>query len=132
MNNTSAYASDRDDAGGLKDHLAARLEDLRGQLAQDIAAAPEASFEAIGGEVRDPGDEALAIERTEVRNALIERRAGEIGEIQTALDRLEAGQYGTCVDCGLEVDTERLRVLPTASRCGHCQRAEELRAAVRR
>jgi RNA polymerase-binding transcription factor DksA len=120
------------EAGGVRDHLAARLDELRGQLAQDIATAPEASFEAIGGEVRDPGDESVAIERTGVRNALIERRAGEIGEIATALERLDAGRYGTCTDCGLDIETERLRVLPTASRCAHCQRAEETRTAILR
>jgi RNA polymerase-binding transcription factor DksA len=44
----------------------------------------------------------------------------ELAQIERALERLEAGTYGTCDDCGIEIDGERLRLLPDAATCRHC------------
>jgi DnaK suppressor protein len=40
--------------------------------------------------------------------------------IECALERLEAGTYGICDDCGAPIDEERLRLLPDAATCRHC------------
>lgn len=42
--------------------------------------------------------------------------------LRAALDALEAGTYGVCVDCGAEIPEGRLRALPDAVRCVPCQR----------
>ncbi|GLI28198.1 DnaK suppressor protein [Agromyces rhizosphaerae] len=44
-----------------------------------------------------------------------ERR--ELDEIDAAFARLDAGTYGTCVDCGRRIPVGRLRVRPEAARC---------------
>jgi DnaK suppressor protein len=44
----------------------------------------------------------------------------ELAQIERALDRLEAGTYGTCETCSEKVDTERLRVVPFAMACRRC------------
>jgi len=44
---------------------------------------------------------------------------------QAALQRLDAGVYGDCVDCGQPIALERLRVQPAAERCAACQAARE-------
>ncbi|BDZ63630.1 TraR/DksA family transcriptional regulator [Agromyces mangrovi Wang et al. 2018] len=44
-----------------------------------------------------------------------ERR--ELEEIDAAFARLEAGTWGTCVDCGRRIPVGRLRVRPEAARC---------------
>jgi RNA polymerase-binding transcription factor DksA len=119
-------ASDR--AGALRAQLVERLDELRDRLAARMATAAEATFEALGGEVRDSGDDAAVIEHTGVHIALIERCAGEIDEIEAALGRLAEGRYGECADCGLDIERERLRALPTARRCGQCQRVFESRS----
>jgi RNA polymerase-binding transcription factor DksA len=108
-------------AHSVRARLLDRLSEVRSRVSSELALAPEASFEAIGGEVRDTGDESVAAERTEVRNALIGRDVGEIGELEAALARLDAGAYGTCIECELEIDPGRLHALPAARRCGHCQ-----------
>lgn len=53
-------------------------------------------------------------------NAADARRAGELRRIAAALVRLEAGEYGWCVECGEEIGDKRLEVDPAAARCREC------------
>jgi len=48
-----------------------------------------------------------------------------ISEIDAALQRIEAGTYGTCVDCGHSIPHERLEANPRASLCIDCKRKSE-------
>jgi RNA polymerase-binding transcription factor DksA len=48
-----------------------------------------------------------------------------IAALQEALDRVHEGTYGQCIQCGSEIDPERLEILPTAVLCAACARAEE-------
>jgi DnaK suppressor protein len=114
----------------LRSRLAGRLGTLRAKLAGDLVPEPEASFTAIAGEVRDAGDESVAIEQIEIRGALMERDAGEIGELAAAIERLDNGSYGWCVECGLDIDARRLEAMPAARRCSTCQTRFEHRGAL--
>lgn len=63
----------------------------------------------------------------EVDLALSDQDRQHLQDIQAALDRLEAGTYGACVDCGDAIATERLRVQPQALRCLGCATRRESR-----
>ncbi|WP_053956930.1 TraR/DksA C4-type zinc finger protein [Inediibacterium massiliense] len=43
-------------------------------------------------------------------------------EIEDALDRIQRGTYGKCIDCGGDIPNERLEMLPTALQCMNCQK----------
>ncbi|MBI3895218.1 MAG: TraR/DksA family transcriptional regulator [Acidobacteria bacterium] len=45
--------------------------------------------------------------------------------IQEALDRLDEGNYGTCVACGGEIQQKRLDAVPWARHCIECQEKQE-------
>lgn len=45
----------------------------------------------------------------------------EQSQIMAALQRIEAGNYGMCVDCGVQIPVARLQVSPSAARCIACQ-----------
>lgn len=45
----------------------------------------------------------------------------ELRAIDTALERLAAGKYGVCEDCGDEIERGRIEAHPTATRCLICQ-----------
>ena len=47
--------------------------------------------------------------------------------VQGALDRIEAGTFGTCVRCGGEIGADRLRAMPAAGLCIVCKEWEESR-----
>ncbi|MBI3184452.1 MAG: TraR/DksA C4-type zinc finger protein [Myxococcales bacterium] len=44
----------------------------------------------------------------------------ELGDIDAALARLDAGTYGTCQSCGSSVGTQRLRAVPETVYCSGC------------
>jgi RNA polymerase-binding protein DksA len=54
--------------------------------------------------------------------ALRDRNQQHLDEVEAALLRLDAGTYGTCVECGHPIASERLEALPWASHCIGCQR----------
>ncbi len=54
--------------------------------------------------------------------ALRDRADHQLVLVDEALERLDAGTYGTCVRCGAEIPAERLEALPWAARCIDCQR----------
>ncbi|MBI4229435.1 MAG: TraR/DksA C4-type zinc finger protein [Planctomycetes bacterium] len=56
---------------------------------------------------------------------LIENEAGELLEIEAALERIEAGTYGACEACSKPIPKPRLMTLPFARLCIACKRKEE-------
>lgn len=42
-------------------------------------------------------------------------------QVDQALHRLNRGKYGTCVECGDELNRKRLEAVPWASHCLKCQ-----------
>ena len=47
--------------------------------------------------------------------------------LRAALQAIDAGTYGICVDCGAEIPEGRLRALPDSVRCVPCQRVASRR-----
>jgi DnaK suppressor protein len=55
----------------------------------------------------------------------LEENAGHLLEkIESALQRIQDGTYGTCVICGRKIDDERLRAVPYATLCLDDARAQ--------
>jgi DnaK suppressor protein len=57
--------------------------------------------------------------------ALDEHESAELRQVEAALQRLQAGTYGRCVDCGIDIPDARLHAAPEAERCIACQEAAE-------
>jgi DnaK suppressor protein len=57
--------------------------------------------------------------------ALLEMRSRQVQEIEAALQLLESGTYGLCVDCDERIVASRLLARPFAVRCRTCQEAVE-------
>lgn len=45
--------------------------------------------------------------------------------IEEALERMDEGGYGTCVDCGKAIPLRRLEAIPYALRCVPCEEIHE-------
>jgi DnaK suppressor protein len=65
--------------------------------------------------------------QTDIEFSLIQMQATTVTRIDEALVRLEAGQYGRCVECEGAIAPARLRVLPFATRCRTCEGRRENR-----
>jgi DnaK suppressor protein len=59
--------------------------------------------------------------------AMNEHETAELGDIEATLERMDAGTYGQCTDCGVTIPPARLNAYPTAKRCIDCQTVAEKR-----
>jgi RNA polymerase-binding protein DksA len=119
-----------------RESLQRQLSDRAAVLRDEIAAALRSSggLEAIGlaNHLDETDDEAVADLETSVEVAEIERDVRELCEVDAALARLHAPEYGVCTDCGVDIPYSRLNAEPSATRCVACKaRAERLQAEPR-
>lgn len=70
----------------------------------------------------DQGSETLEQEMDEAKRTILEQ---ERSMVEQALQGLEQGKYGLCVDCGKEIPAGRLEVHPESIRCVDDQRRYE-------
>lgn len=76
--------------------------------------------------VLDLQDMSLRDSTAEQQLSLLESRNRTRMMLDTALRRLDDGEYGLCEDCGVEITAGRLKALPFARRCLPCQQQAEL------
>lgn len=107
-----------------REHLRAQIDALQRQIRQ--LAASEA---AEGGTAGEAGDIAADVAAQETAALLADELAQHLAAVVEAIERLDAGSYGRCVDCGGPIELERLAIRPSAARCLRCERAAEHRAA---
>jgi RNA polymerase-binding transcription factor DksA len=53
----------------------------------------------------------------------------EFAQVREALGRIEAGNYGKCVDCGRQIEQKRLKSIPWTPYCIKDQRRRDLQTA---
>ena len=75
----------------------------------------------------DPADRASQEEEFSLELRARDRERKLIKKIDEALGRLEAGEYGYCDSCGVEIGLKRLEARPTATMCIDCKTLEEIR-----
>ena len=76
--------------------------------------------------VLDLQDMSLRDSTAEQQLSLLESRNHTRMMLETALRRLDDGEYGLCEDCGEEIMAGRLKALPFARRCLSCQQQVEV------
>lgn len=77
---------------------------------------------------QNPDRSSLAMEyaKHERDLALYEKNHYLLGQINAALERLDAGTYGICESCGKQIHPARLEALPYATLCISCQMKQEV------
>ena len=105
----------------LRNLLTYRLHDLESEVrADELARRPSA-----GRDVTDQKDEATRSMQDGVLEAQERRDVDELQQVRDALERLDTGMYGDCVQCGEAIALLRLLVEPSALRCASCQSTSE-------
>ncbi|HEY2669340.1 MAG TPA: TraR/DksA C4-type zinc finger protein [Rugosimonospora sp.] len=59
----------------------------------------------------------------QVTAALLAGARQALADIDTALYRINNGEYGNCLECGAHIGMQRLRTLPQTALCADCHRA---------
>lgn len=108
----------------FQQRLQARKRELMGEL-DDAQAEVLTGTDTVGREVIDQKDLADRAEEANLHEAEAERDHRELLVVQAALNRIEAGTYGVCIDCEEPIALARLEAWPAAARCLPCQEAHE-------
>jgi DnaK suppressor protein len=102
----------------LLEMLLARRRAIQEQVQQKIRAFRDVSSAEA---TRPPADLSDDPAQEDLDFALVEMQGQTLENINAALARLHAGEYGLCPDCDEEIPEKRLRALPFATRCVACQ-----------
>jgi len=94
-----------------------RLRQVGGASALEDLLGPRGEHWAFADEV----DEIQANEWREIGFATRELLVDRVNRITAALERLDEGEYGVCVECGETIASARLRVMPEVTTCVRCQ-----------
>lgn len=70
----------------------------------------------------------LAGEREFAVRAL-EHQSKSLTQINRAIERIEDGEFGICLDCEEPISPKRLAVVPWAAYCLHCQQLRDVQSA---
>jgi len=116
------------DTARIRRTIEHRLDALRGEITDKLG---DAALVSAGLDHNaDSGDLSVATDTVSADFADARRDIEEYQAGRTALARLEAGDYGTCIDCGDAIPPARLQAEPFAVRCLACQSRREREAGL--
>jgi DnaK suppressor protein len=95
----------------------AQIEALTREFEGMVAAAESVNID----DEHDPEGATIAFERQQIA-ALLEQARRRLADVEDALARREAGDYGRCETCGRPIGAERLAARPAARTCIDCAR----------
>ncbi len=97
------------------------LHRMRREVLQEVQNSLAATLEYGLDGVPDIGDMSAATYHRDVLLNLSETQRQKVRDIDAALERLEAGQYGICQRCEEPIPLRRLEVRPFSRYCVECK-----------
>ncbi|MDQ6910463.1 MAG: TraR/DksA C4-type zinc finger protein [Actinomycetota bacterium] len=114
--------SDDEDQQTLREALTAERDRTAARIAgleRTFESVVESSALAPPDDEHDPEGSTVGFERGQITK-LLESDRTHLADLDRAIERLHAGVYGICADCGQAIAMERLVALPAARRCADC------------
>jgi RNA polymerase-binding protein DksA len=105
--------------------LRERASQLRDEVQRTRSKSIDETPARIAERARDSEDDSFAALIVDTNLTEMERDVEELRMIDSALQRINAGTYGECVDCNQSIPVARLQAEPTAARCIQCQELYE-------
>jgi DnaK suppressor protein len=103
----------------MEAELTRLVDETRNEMNPEL----KTNFIDIDGDVAD--DEAVADTIVDTQNAIIGLHLQKARDLNAALNLIQTGAYGDCIDCGDNIGFERLAAIPTAKRCIKCQKLHD-------
>jgi len=101
--------------------LLERKKELLKDISDILEKEAKEEYQELIQTIREEGDIASAELQESTILALAEIKAKEVEQIEAALERIDEGEYGVCIECGDWIRPARLEVMPYAIRCRDCQ-----------
>ena len=98
------------------------LLDEQERLTQELAIerVAEETHPGSDDEQIDAGDAAYMGEAADIAAELLSLRSDRLGQVDTALQKIDNETYGVCDNCGKEIAPKRLEADPAAIYCIEC------------
>lgn len=107
---------------GLRRELERELDEthtLEARLRDDIATSFESRRSTTSDETDDPEGANIAFEGAQAAS-MLQQTSLHAAEIAAALERMDAGTYGACANCGNQIAQGRLEARPASALCIGC------------
>ena len=101
------------------------LEQKKAELANELAKARTAEEESNEDVTQDIADKAVSSYTREFLYSLTDGERTVLLQIDEALARIDDGTYGSCANCGIQLNDRRLTAVPWAPYCVDCQELAE-------
>ena len=106
-----------------RDELLQELERMKNSGLNTSAKDTSGDHAAYAFHMADQGTDTMDREQ---QYMFASREGNYLYHLDLALDRLNKGEFGICVECGEEINHERLEAVPHARLCIQCKSKEEL------
>jgi DnaK suppressor protein len=105
-----------------------QLIEMRKRLLREVQSVQKALREDVfkPGEISSlpthPAD--ADVEGLDSQVAISQNEESLLEQVEEAIERLQTGTYGVCLQCGHKIGVERLNAVPYAAHCIDCARSE--------
>ena len=109
----------------LRKEVETERETMLAELEQHGADPYSEKVDRIAGIDDNFADSAAATAERGEALALIDSARERLAEADAAIAQMEAGTYGTCIDCGKDIPEARLEARPMSITCVDCAAARQ-------
>ncbi len=108
------------------EHFANILKKWRSELMEEVDRTVH-HMQDDAANFPDPNDRATQESEFSLELRTRDRERKLIKKIEESIKNIEAGDYGYCETCGVEIGLRRLEARPTATQCIDCKTLDEIR-----
>ena len=97
-----------------------KLEEIRFAIAGEVQEKHKSPQDHLTEQVADIADDAVQSYEHQLMMGLGEKEFEKLRLVEEAIEKLDEGQYGICLECEELISEKRLTVIPFASHCVDC------------
>ncbi len=116
-----ARKSPRKAQGTTRNKIQQKLVEQKAELERSVLATVQQGREAEVENRIDPADQAVMSYQRELMFSQGTNKNTQLSLVRLALERLENGSYGECLECGEAIAPKRLDAVPWTPYCIACQ-----------
>ncbi len=98
-------------------HYKQLLQAREQELTEEIARFTEDARDSQTAEVEDPIDEVTSSQAKSAAFGVTSVAFDTLTSVRAALQRIEQGEFGLCIDCGRPIEEKRLQAVPWTPYC---------------
>ena len=97
-----------------------KLEEIRFAIVGEVQEKYKSPQDRLTEQVANIADDAVQSYERQLMMGLGEKEFEKLRLVEEAIEKIDRGQYGICLECEELISEERLTVIPFASHCVDC------------